>query len=93
MTDIKELALKTLDAMAMEDFQVHNITYESGNTGVELDEPALAEYNKRLIAAYLAEQEPVGWMRAGRFFYADDPMYKNNHKGMRKVIAAGEVKP
>ena len=35
----------------------------------------------------------VGWLDGrGRFFYADDPMYKNNHKGMREVIAAGEVK-
>ena len=65
MKDIKELALKTLDAMAEDGLQVHNITYESGNTGVELDEPALDEFATRLIAAYLAEQEPVSLYPCG----------------------------
>ena len=37
----------------------------------------------------------VGWLDGrGRFFYADDPMYKNRHEGMREVFAAApEVKP
>jgi hypothetical protein len=61
MTDIKELALKTLGAMAEDGFHVYIITYEAGNERFELDAPALDEYNKRLIAAYLAEQEPRGW--------------------------------
>ena len=36
----------------------------------------------------------VGWLDGrGRFFYADDPMYKNRHEGMREVFAAApEVK-
>ena len=67
MKDIKELALKTLDAMAEDGLQVHNITYESGNTGVELDEPALDEFATRLIAAYLAD--PVAWRT-----HHDEPM-------------------
>ena len=42
----------------------------------------------------LAARVPVGWLDGrGRFFYADDPMYKNNHTGMREVFAAGEGKP
>ena len=36
----------------------------------------------------------VGWLDGrDRFFYADDPMYKNRHDGMREVFAAApEVK-
>jgi hypothetical protein len=67
MTDIKELALKTLGAMAEDGFHVYIITYEAGNERFELDEPALAEYNKRLIAAYLAEQEPVGYFHKHQY--------------------------
>ena len=37
----------------------------------------------------------VGWLDGrDRFFYADDPMYKNRHDGMREVFAAApQVKP
>ena len=66
MTDIKELALKTLGAMAEDGFHVYIITYEAGNERFELDAPALDEYNKRLIAAYLAEQEPVWYHSVDR---------------------------
>jgi hypothetical protein len=40
----------------------------------------------------LAARVPVGWLDGrGRFFYADDPMYKNNHEGMREVFAAAHL--
>ncbi len=33
----------------------------------------------------------VGWLDGrGRFFYADDPMYKDRHEGMREVFAAAK---
>ncbi len=47
------------------------------------------EFCRRLIAAVDAERgsaEPVGYLDGrDRFFYANDPMYKDNHEGMSPV--------